>query len=139
MATTKRSKNSAAKNKSIDRPFDLAILRRAKAIATKYQVIVRFDDEEKEYYGRGLELPLAMGNGQTPDQCVDSTRQAFVAVVATMLERGEPVPAPATEGVRTEQTNIRLSVEEKLLLEQRASKNGFKGISDYIRATVLSR
>jgi predicted RNase H-like HicB family nuclease len=120
------------------RPFAPEILRRAEEIARRYQVIVWFDEECGEYYGRGVELPSAMGDGATPDACVAHTREAFVALVAYMLEEGQSPPPPAIEGVRTEQVNVRLSAEEKLVLETAAQSQGYRGISDFVRAAALS-
>jgi predicted RNase H-like HicB family nuclease len=114
------------------------VAQRANSLAARYQVVIRFDQEEGEFYGRGLEMPLAMGDGKTPDQCVASTRKAMAVVAATMIERGETPPAPAVEGIRGEQVNIRLTAEEKLLLEESARRQGFRGLSDYVRAAALT-
>ncbi len=129
-----RSKRKSSR--AIDRPFAKQILRRAAQVASRYQVIIKFEDGE--YYGRGLELPLAMGDGKSPDECVASTRRAMAVCVATMLEDGETPPRPASEGRRTEQVNIRLTPEEKLLMEESARAKGFRGISDYVRSLVTS-
>lgn len=128
-----KSKNSS---KAIDRPFDPATLRRAKSIAALYQIVLQFEDGE--YYGRGLEMPYVMNDGKTPDQCVKATRQSLATAVATLLERGETPPPPASEGKRSEQINVRLTTEEKLLLESAARSRGFKGLGDFVRATVLA-
>src|SRR5206468_2944449 len=122
----------------IDRPVSAALARQAKEIAAKYQVVIGFDDECGEYYGRGLELPGALGDGTTPDECVASTRSAMAAIVCFMLERGESPPAPAAQGLRKVQLNVRVTPEEKLLFEEAARRNG-QGISDYIRSAALSR
>ncbi len=122
--------------KRIDRPFAAAILRQAREVVTGYQVILRFEDGE--YYGRGLEMPLAMGSGRTPDECVTSTREAMLVGVATLIEDGESPPLAATSGRRTEQINIRLTPEERTLIEESARAKGFRGISDYVRALAVS-
>jgi predicted RNase H-like HicB family nuclease len=140
MATFAKSKRSVAKKLKLDpaRPFAPEILRRAEKIARRYQVIVWFDEECGEYYGRGVELPTALGDGATPDDCVAHTREAFIAVIAFMLEEGQSPPPPAVGGLRTEQVNVRLSAEEKLALETAAQSQGYKGISDFVRAAALS-
>jgi predicted RNase H-like HicB family nuclease len=138
---SKTQKNVAAKRdtrNAIDRPFAPDILRRAKELAGKFQIVVRFDEEEGEYYGRGLELPNALGDGATPDACVTSTREAMVALIAFMLERGERPPSPSGEAGRTEQVNIRLTAQEKLLLEDISGRKGFRGVSDFMRAAAIS-
>lgn len=130
---SKKSKNSKS---AVNRPFDPEVLRRAAEIAGKYQVILQF--EEGDYIGRGLELPNAFEDGKTPDECVAKTREMFITVVATMIEEGEVPPPPASEGKRTEQVNVRLSVEEKLVLEASARCRGYAGLADYIRAVAIA-
>jgi uncharacterized protein (DUF1778 family) len=39
--------------------------------------------------------------------------------------------------LRTQQVNVRLTAEEKALLESRAHSRGFTGLSDFIRAVVI--
>jgi predicted RNase H-like HicB family nuclease len=113
-------------------------LERARSIARQYQVIVQWDEDEQLYLGRGVELPHAFEDGATPGQCVEKTREMFVSVVASMLEKGQVPPAPASEGKRTEQVNVRLSVDEKLTLEAVARSRGFAGLADYLRAAAIS-
>jgi predicted RNase H-like HicB family nuclease len=129
-----KSKNSS-KEKAIDRPFDPAVWKRARQIAEKYQVILQFEDGE--WYGRGLELPNAFGDGKTPDACVKMTREAFAAVVATMIEDGHRLPVPASDALRDQQVNVRLTTEEKARLEESSQQAGFRGVSDYVRFRAL--
>ena len=135
MPTSARSRSSSTKR--IDRPFDAAILRRAAEIASSYQIILHFEDGH--YYGRGLEMPTVMNDGKTPDQCVRATRDILTTAVAYLLETGQTPPAPASENKRTEQINVRLTPEEKLLLEETARSKGFRGISDYVRSASLAQ
>ena len=123
-------------SKKIDRPFDPAILRRAREIAGSYQIILHFEDGL--YFGRGLELPTAMNHGKTPDECVRATREILTTAVAYMLESGQTPPSPASENKRTEQINVRLTPEEKLFLEEAARTKGFRGISDFVRSASLA-
>lgn len=83
-------------------------------------------------------MPYVMSDGKTPDACVTATRQAMTVAAATLLERGEIPPTPASLKKRSEQINIRLTPEEKLLLEELARSKGFRGISDFVRSTSLS-
>lgn len=53
-----------------------------------------------------------------------------------MLERGQMPPTSVSR--RSEQINIRLTSEEKLLLEEESQRNGYKGLSDYVRAVALA-
>ena len=134
----KSKKRSVTTSKlAIDRPFAPAIIARATEVASKYTIMLQ-PDSDLGYIGRGVEFPYAMDEGRTPDECVRKTRSALVAAVATMLENGELPPPPASENKRTEQINIRLTAEEKLLLEEKARTKGFRGVSDFVRAASLS-
>jgi predicted RNase H-like HicB family nuclease len=118
-----------------DRPFDPAVWKRAESIAARYRIVIWHEDGE--YYGRGLELPFVMNDGATPDACVKAVREILSTTVAAMIERGETPPPPASDAKRTEQVNVRLTPEEKLLLEQSARQGGFDGISDFMRAKAI--
>jgi predicted RNase H-like HicB family nuclease len=130
------SAKSGKNSKVNDRPFDPQILQRAKSIAAEYQIILW--KEEGHFYGRGLELPTVFGDGKTPDQCEQSTRKSLEVGVAYLIERHMPVPPPASAKQRTEQVNVRLTAEEKLLLEEAARVKGFRGISDFVRSASLA-
>jgi hypothetical protein len=78
-----------------------------------------------------------MNDGKTPDECVAATRDILTTAVAYMLETGETPPPPASDRKRTEQVNVRLTAEERMLLEEAASSKGFRGISDFVRAASL--
>ena len=129
------SAKSKKSSKALDRPFDPQILRRAGQIAESYQIILQYEDGE--YFGRALEMPTVMNDGKTPDECVKATREIITTAVAYLLEKGETPPTPASENKRTEQINIRLTPEEKLLLEEKARTKGFRGVSDFVRAASL--
>jgi predicted RNase H-like HicB family nuclease len=127
---------SSRKVRRPDRPFAADILSRARDIVSRYRTI--FWEEDGEFYGRGLEVPTAMSDGKTPQDCIANTREALVTAVAVMLEDGQTPPAPASEEVRNQQINVRLTVEEKIALETAAQRQGFRGISDFIRSAALS-
>ncbi len=124
------------KSKKLTKAFDNKILATAKKVAEKYKVIVAH--EGGEWYGRGLEIPNVFGDGKTPDECLENTREALIATVAHLLERGEVIPAPASEGKRTEQVNIRLTSEEKAILIASARAKGFHSLADFFRAKALT-
>jgi predicted RNase H-like HicB family nuclease len=127
-------------NKALDpaRPFDPAVWAKAEAIAIRYGVTLRYLDDEKCFFGRGVELPMAMGDGQTEADCLKCTRKSLVLSVATMLEHGERPPLPAESGERTEQVNIRMTRAEKQAMEEAAGAGGFRSVSDYLRVKALS-
>ncbi len=93
MLTSARSKNSTRRSGKLDRPFDRAVLAKARAIAAQYKIIVEFEDGE--WLGHGLEIPTAFGDGATVEAAVADTREALVTVVAYLLEKGERPPAAA--------------------------------------------
>jgi len=131
------SATSKSSRKKLDRPFDAAIWAKAQDIAVQYQIVVRLEDGH--YFGRGVEMPTVMGDGKTADQCVKNTHEALVLAVAYMLEKDEVPPAPAMEGKRDQQVNIRLSAEERLSIEAAARRAGFTGIADFVRAAALAK
>lgn len=124
------------KSTKLNRAFNKNVLATAKKVAEKYEVILT--PEEGEWYGRGLEIPTVYGDGKTPDECIENTREALVATVAHLLERGEVIPAPASEGKRSEQVNVRLTVEEKVILSASAKARGFPNLSVFFRAKALT-
>jgi len=132
MSMSSKSRKSSG---GIDRPFAAQLLRQAKGIVAQYQVVIY--EEDGEFFGRGLEMPLVMGDGKTADACMENTREALVAAVAYLIESGKTPPAPAAEQTRSVQVNIRLTAAEKEVLEQAARRSGFRGISDYVRHAAL--
>jgi len=123
-------------SKRLRAPFEADVLQSAKRFAHAYDLILRYEDGE--WYGHALEYPEAMGDGKTVEACVRATRQALTVAVATLLEAGQSPPAPAREGHRSAQVNVRLTPEEKAVLESRAKAKGFRGLSDFIRTVILT-
>ena len=129
----------APKRRAISRgqghPPAADVLEQARELVADYQIILT--SEDGEWYGRGLELPHVFGDGLTPARCIDSTREALTAAVGYLLEQGQTPPAPAKQGKRTTQVNVRLTAEEKAILERTAQRKGFEGLSDFMRAAAL--
>jgi predicted RNase H-like HicB family nuclease len=112
------------------------VLRRARQIAEAYCILVRHEDGE--YYGQALELPGVMNDGKTPAECLEKTLDIVTTTVATILERGEIPPLPASDQRRDEQVNVRLSKLEKLTFEEAARSRGFRGLADFMRSATMS-
>ncbi len=129
----KGKKNS--RNSAIARPFAGVVTRQATDIAGGYQVVLETADGH--WYGRGLELPHVFADGDTPDACVAATQQAMAVAVAYLLEQGQSPPAAARSARRTQQVNVRLTSEEKAIIEASARNKGFSGLSDYLRNAAL--
>jgi hypothetical protein len=145
-----KSNASSKKNRSINekvrlqpgetdsrlrRSFAATVLKNATALVGQYQIIL--ENEAGHWYGRGLELPHVFGDGATPQACIKSTRQALIAAVAYLLEQNRKPPSSARNGKRTQQVNVRLTADEKAMLEGIARGKGFQGLSDYLRAAAL--
>ena len=136
MHAFKRSNGSSVKRKSVDRPFDRAVLYHARSIVGDYRMVLE-PEEELGYIGSSIELPTVFADAKTPDSCVKATREALTVAVATMLELGKRPPTGRHQ--RTQQVNVRLTPDERLALEEAASRLGFKGVSDFVRAVALER
>ncbi len=121
-----------------DAPFDAGVLRRARKIAGTYRLVFE-PDPDCGFLGRSVEMPFVMGDGQTIQSCAEQTIDALVAAIATMLEAGERPPSPATAGKRDRQVNVRMTADEKMRLEEVAQREGFRSVSDFIRAAALNR
>ena len=134
-SSTSVTRANAQNAAPLDRPFDAAILNRAKEIAARYSIIIQHD-EDLGFVGRSLELPNVFADGSTPGKCYASSIEATVAVVAFMLESGRLPPSPG--GNRDSQMNVRLTAEEKLWLEETARQKGFRGVSDFVRTRALT-
>ncbi len=134
----KRKKSSKNTAKTIDTPFAPKDLKRAKELAPRYRLVVEQQVDEFGGYGATvLELPNVYGWGETIEDCVHETNELLVTALAYLIEQGEPIPTPAGENKRTEQVNVRLTPLEKMRLEAAADSEGYRGVSDYVRARAL--
>lgn len=105
-------------------------------LARRCSVLVR-RHKRLGYVGTVLEYPTVFSSGQGPEVCIESTYDALAAGIATMLDAGVTPREPFKEWNRTEQMNIRLDVEEKLLLRETALQRGYRSASDYVRVVAL--
>lgn len=129
---------TAEERKHLSRPFDPKIWQEAEAIARTYRIVIEAE-EDCEYFGCTIEMPLVMSDGKTVAKCFANVLEATTATIATLLEKGERPPTPAREGKRDQQVNIRLTAEEKLRLEEASRREGFRSLSDFLRASGLHR
>ncbi len=135
--SSKNSSKSGVKSKALSKPFKESIVRKAKKIVADYRIILE-RNERLGFIGSSVEIPTVFADAKTPEKCYRATQDALMAAVATMIECGQRPPQPASMGLRTEQVNVRLTAEEKLLFANAAMNLGFKGISDFIRSTALN-
>ena len=134
MRTSRKSENSSKRNKPSACPFDPAVLRRAKKIVADYRLILE-ESTELGYIGSAVEMPTVFADGRTAEQCVRATRQALGVAVATMIDAGRR--PPSSRGKRSAQVNVRLTPDERFQLQDAATRAGFRGLSDFIRAVAL--
>ena len=128
--------NRSNRRELLDRPFDPQILRRAVEVSRRYRLVLEPDDEVG-FIGHALELPSVFADGRTAEACVRATVEALTGTVAFLLESGQIPPAPLARA-RDAQINVRVTAEEKLVLEQKARRSGFRGVSDFVRAAALA-
>jgi len=135
--SSKNSSKTGAKSKGLERPFKESVVRKARKIVADYRIILERNDR-LGFIGSSVELPTVFADAKTPEKCYRVTADALMVAIATMIECGQRPPQPASAGRRTEQVNVRLTAEEKLLFANAAMNLGFKGISDFIRNTALN-
>jgi predicted RNase H-like HicB family nuclease len=104
-----------------------------------YRLVITWEDDLDGYFGRTAEMPSVMADGPTVEECARETMNATIASIATLLEKGEPVPAPASEGRRDQQVNVRLTLDEKDRIDAAARQAGFRSVSDFIRHAALDK
>jgi predicted RNase H-like HicB family nuclease len=122
----------------LDRSFSPSFLRKAKKLVANYRITLE-RSENLGFIGSAVELPTVFADAKTPEKCYKATQDALMVAVATMIECGQVPPQPVSARKRTEQVNVRLTAEEKILLNNAAASFGFKGISDFIRNMALNR
>src|SRR2546423_795083 len=96
MSTTAKRKRPPEAH--IRRPFDPRVLRRARAIADRYQLVLW--QEDGRWFAHGVEEPGTFGDGRTIARCVKDTREALPATVAYLIEADEPVVTPVIDRER---------------------------------------
>jgi predicted RNase H-like HicB family nuclease len=111
---------------------------RAAKIAKTYTLVMQ-PEPRLGYFGRTVEFPYVMADGKTLAACAEQVLEATTLAVVTYLERDQQPPGPAGDGRRDQQLNIRVSGEERLMLDGIAAREGFRSVSDYVRAAALKR
>ncbi len=136
---SKNSKNTSktkSKSETLDAPFNEVVLGRSEELAKAYHLLLEKHDT-LGYTATCVELPTVFADGKTPDKCVSSIQKALTYTVATMIELGDTPPEAFMEEKREVQVNIRLTYKEKVLLAGVSKDMGFRGLSDFIRTSVL--
>ena len=132
--STKRA-SSAAKDPA--RPIDPADLKRARDIAKRYSSVLTYDDGS--FAMRCVESPSVVAFGDTPQEAMADYQGCLEIALVYKIEEGEDIPLPTNDDQRTQQVNIRLTAMEKLRLEAVSKQQGFRSLSDFMRAASLGR
>lgn len=119
-------------------PVDAKLFTKARKVAEQYAIILE-PHKRLGFFATCLELPTVFADGKTANECIETMREALSLAVAVMLEGGQAPPVPASEQRRSAQVNIRLTAQEKLLLERAAKQRGFRGVSDFVRNVAMSQ
>ncbi len=139
-AASKTRQPRLARSKAIDAPFAPKVLAEARKIVEGYRFLVSRDEEGGDgYAGTTVEFPEIVGFADTVDACCRETFELLISTIAYMLEQGQQPPAPASARKRDQQVNIRLSADEKFRLEEAARRDGFRSLSDFMRAAAVAR
>lgn len=120
----------------LHRPLDPARMAEGRKLAQRYQIVIW--NEDGQFFGRGLELPYTFEDAPTAEECITKLREAMAETVELMLEMGQQPPVPLLEADRTAQVNIRVTPQEKSILEHAAKAHGFNGVSEYVRSRALA-
>ncbi len=130
---TSRTKS---KSKNLDKHISKSVLGSSEKIARAYHLILE-EHERLGFTASCIEFPTVFADGKSANECVRGIRKALTYAVATMIESGDTPPESFVEKKRNLQVNIRLNYEEKTLLSSVSRSRGFKGLSDFIRTSVL--
>jgi predicted RNase H-like HicB family nuclease len=66
----------------------------------EYRILLtpdRWDDGTPGFFAEVPDLPGCMSQGRTPDEAVDSVREAMLDWMAVMIEDGHDVPPPTRD------------------------------------------
>jgi predicted RNase H-like HicB family nuclease len=120
---------------AVTKPFDAGIWAEAGQLVARYHLVLHAVTDG--FSGTIVELPTVIARGKTPAECFEATRTSAQAAAATLMELGQKPPAPRGRERRDEQLNIRVTGEEKRSLEYAANENGYRNVSEFVRAVAL--
>jgi predicted RNase H-like HicB family nuclease len=136
---SKNSRNTSktqGKSKNLGKPFSKLTLKRSQKIAKTYHLVLE-EHDRLGFTASCVELPTVFADGKSANECVRTIQKALTYAIATMIELGNTPPKPFSDEKRDAQVNIRLTYEEKVLLSGVSKNRGFRGLSDFVRTSVL--
>lgn len=130
-------KLSNSSKKMPDRkPIDPALLRQARRHASQFGRVTVFDSVSDEWVSTCVELPNAIGVGDSAKEAEKELTENLAVHFAYLKEIGRTWPEPSSSP-RSEQLNIRLTVQEKAEFEAAAKRLGLSSVADLVRMIVL--
>lgn len=120
---------------SLDQPFSATVWRRATEVAGKYGMLVGASDNR--FFAKCVEMPGIVVFGKTAEDAIEALHEPLTIAIASLLEADRKVPAPMVEGKRESQVNVKLTAEERVVVEAAAKREGFTGLSDFFRHAAL--
>jgi predicted RNase H-like HicB family nuclease len=115
--------------------FAADVWKRAGESANAYSIVVNKTDDG--WMARCVEIPTVFVFAKTAESAMKKIHEPLTVLVATMIEAKRALPSPMSEGKREAQVNVKLTAEERLMVEGAAKSRGFKGISDFFRFAAL--
>jgi len=113
-----------------------AIFQKAVELARSYHIVVR-ESATGGFIANCAELPVSIHRDQAED-ALKAARHAAEVGIATILEDGEEPPAPIEFHRRTEQVNVRMSVEDKRLIQKACEAKGISSLSEFFRRSTVN-
>lgn len=131
----KTSARGTSKKSAREGPFSAAVQRRAAELAARYSLVVSASDEG--WSARCVEIPTAFAFAETEERALESARERVRVLLAFMIEQERKLPAPMRESKRDSQVNVKLTAEERMVIEEAARQQGFRGLSDFFRFAAM--
>lgn len=86
-----RAKNVVPSEETRNRPFDSKVIEQAAALAARYEIQIRHDQDG--YTGTVAELPSVLGHGPSHDAALAATRDLLKWAIAYLIET-DRTPSP---------------------------------------------
>ncbi|MFN0130919.1 MAG: type II toxin-antitoxin system HicB family antitoxin [Phycisphaerales bacterium] len=132
------AKSSAGRRPRELRPGDLTpqTLERAALWVDGYRFVTERTDDGT-FMAHSIELPAVVAMGDSPEAALHAAIEAQRLAVALMLHDRVHPPLPTGSGKRDQQVNVRMSAQERLLMDAAAKASGFSTIADYLRTAAI--
>src|SRR3989338_9228800 len=113
-------------------------MRRKHAMESKYEVIIKWSEEDQCFYAVVPELPGCMTNGATYDQAARNAKEAMASWLKVARERGQEIPEPISSRAVSGNFQVRLPKALHRDLVEEAQAQG-ASLNQYILMLLSSR